>query len=159
MGFYIMLCTVHTTQGQRRERWVSILCYVLYTLHRDRDQGTMGSKPISPPGLLPGNRFLLYLVPFSVRQCEQYTPFPVPVPCSVTEPSELSTYNLRGQVLPGNMFPLWVHWSCRRNYKTMRTTKSCGIIWTKMDIVLLWNVSRPDSHKIRGISHRSTCKY
>ena len=61
MGFYITLCTVHTTQGQGNDgflyyamycthytgtgtskRWVSILHYVLYTLHGDRDQETMG---------------------------------------------------------------------------------------------------------------------
>ena len=81
MGFYIMLCAVHTTQGQAQwpgpglgndrflyyamccthytgtgtgtwtgtgKWWVSILCYVLYTLHRgrhrdlDRDRETMG---------------------------------------------------------------------------------------------------------------------
>ena len=44
------------------EWWVSILCHVLYTLHRDRDR-----KPL----------FLILPVPFSV---------PVSVPCSVNEP-------------------------------------------------------------------------
>ena len=38
MGFCIRLCTIHTTQDRDRERWVSILHYVLYTLHRDRNR-------------------------------------------------------------------------------------------------------------------------
>ena len=62
MGLYIMLCTVHTTQGQ------------------GQGTGTDGSKPISPPGPVPGNRFLLYPVPFPMLQCEQYIQFLVPVP-------------------------------------------------------------------------------
>ena len=37
MGFYITLCTVHTARDQDEEGWVSILHYVLYTLHRDRE--------------------------------------------------------------------------------------------------------------------------
>ena len=69
-----------TGPGTGPELWVYILCYVLFTLRRDRDRGRMGSKPISPPGPVLGNRFLLYPVPFPVLQCEQYTPFSVPVP-------------------------------------------------------------------------------
>ena len=63
--------------------WEHILCYILYTLHRDRErnqgraQGVKGSKPISPPGPLPGHRFLLFPVPFPALQCVQYSPFPV----------------------------------------------------------------------------------
>ena len=74
MGFYIMLCTVHTTQGQReRER------------NQERDQGVKGSKPISPPGPVLGRWFFLLPVPFPALQCAQYSPFPFPVlvPCSV----------------------------------------------------------------------------
>ena len=88
MDFYIMLCTVHITQGQG--------------LGTGKGTGTNGlhtNSTLGPvPGLALSNSFLLYTVPFPVPfpvlQCEQNTPFPVPfpvqfpfpVPCSVNEP-------------------------------------------------------------------------
>ena len=46
MGFYITLCTVHTARDQDQEGRVSILTYVLYTPHRDRDRDTEALFPI-----------------------------------------------------------------------------------------------------------------
>ena len=84
MGFYIMLCTVHTTQGPGNDgflyyamycthytgtgngkRWVSILCCVPYTLHRDREWEMMGFYIMlctvhTTQGQGPGNDGFLY---------------------------------------------------------------------------------------------------
>ena len=76
MGFYIMLCTAHTTQRQ------------------GTGTAPMGCIPISPLGPVPGHMFLIFHVPFPVLQCVQSTPFPVPLPvpfpfpvlCNVNEP-------------------------------------------------------------------------
>ena len=62
-------CLWLTHSARDRERWVYILCYVLYILHRDRDRewGLMACIPISP------------------------FPVPFPVPCSVNEPLHVPT--------------------------------------------------------------------
>ena len=56
--------TLHGIGTGTRRWWVSILRYVLYTLHRDRDRHTE-------------SLFSIVSMPF---------PIPVPVPCSVYEP-------------------------------------------------------------------------
>ena len=80
MGFYIMLCTIHTTQGQGWGPGMGL--------------GSDGFQTHFTTGSCTGHRFLLFPVTLPVLQCVQYTsfpilfpvPFPVPVPCSVNEP-------------------------------------------------------------------------
>ena len=62
-------------QGTRQEQCVSVLCYVLYTLHMDRNRNM---EPLFP----------ILLVPFPVP-----VPVPFPVPCSVYESLLSVIYN------------------------------------------------------------------
>ena len=81
------LFTLHGTRNELG--MMSLYIMLLFTLHRDRNRNRrMGSKSISPLGPLPGNRFLLYPVPFPVLQYTLFPvnipfPFPFLVPCSV----------------------------------------------------------------------------
>ena len=74
-------------QGEgTRKRWVSILCYVPYTLHRDRDRNREPLFSIVP---------ILGPVP---------VPVPVPVPCSVNEPLESFYLQIDNTHFPLNSF-------------------------------------------------------
>ena len=67
-----MLLMAHSHYTRLGQGWVSILRYVLYTLHRDRDEDR---EP------------LFFIVPIPVPVPVQVpVPVPVPVPCSVYGP-------------------------------------------------------------------------